>query len=409
MKSCIPLLRVLAGLTLAAAGLVKSDATVPAIIFDTDFRSDCDDVGSLAALHAFQDQGKANLIGAIATTTGAYVVGAIDAINTYYNRPNIPIGIILAGGGLNTTRNSDDYAHVSADTRQFVSDQTNATAPISTALYRQLLHNAADGSVKILVVGGQTAILRLMESVANQDGDGIAQTGQQLIAAKVTELVIMGGHFKNTTFTEFNITLDIVAAQEVARHWPTRIVYSGYEIGEKILTGQALTHPERNPVAKAYEAYSGTAGGAGVIGDRKSWDQTAATYAVLGTTWNDRQLWQLSEPHTIDFAANGATVATPSPEANRYFIIQSDSLMSNPELESVISGLMTVEPTNPGPVPVLPVPVGTLAHWRFNEGVGSAAADVSGRGYGGTLKNIANLSAEAGDATTSGWTSGGRL
>jgi len=409
MKTFLQFLRLLAGLALAATGLAKSETTVPSIIFDTDFRSDCDDVGSLAALHALQDQGKANLIGAIATTTGNFVVGAIDAMNTYYGRADIPIGIIVAGGGLNTTRNSDEYAPVLANTWRFVSDQTNVTAPISTGLYRQLLHNAADGSVKIVVVGAQTAINRLMESTANQDGDGIGQTGQQLIAAKVTELVIMGGHFKSATFPEFNITLDAVAAQQVARHWPTRIVYSGYEIGDAILTGGALTNPERNPVAKAYEAYSGTAGGAGVIGDRRSWDQTAVLHAVLGTTWNDRQLWQLSEPHIIDFAANGATIATPSPGANRYFIIQSDALMTNAEIESVISGLMTAEPENPGPLPEVPVPIGTLAHWRFNEGVGSTAADVSGRGHGGTLKNIANPSAGAGDTTTSGWTSGGRL
>ena len=132
--------------------------------------------------------------------------------------------------------------------------------------------------------------------------------------------------------------------EQVARHWPTAVVYSGFEIGENILTGMALKDPQKNPVAKAYEVYRGTTGGGGAIGDRKSWDQTAVLYAVLGTAWEDRQLWQLSEPHDIDFASNGFTITTPSPDSNRRFIIQSDNLMTFQELQSVISGLMTVAP-----------------------------------------------------------------
>ncbi|MFH1500107.1 MAG: nucleoside hydrolase [Verrucomicrobiota bacterium] len=340
----------LAGLSLATT-LAATNAAPPAIIFDTDYRSDCDDVSALAMLHALEDMGKVTLLGAIATTTGRHVVGAIDAVNTRYGRPDLPIGVITREKGLNTTLNSDDFAGTLANPKSFVSDQTNATAPNATALYRRLLHQASDRGVTILVVGGQTAIHRLLTSGADHDGDGIARTGHELVAAKVSELVIMGGHFTNPRFTEFNIRLDLKAARHVAGHWPGRITYTGFEIGEKILTGAALTDPETNPVARAYKRHRGTTGGAGVIGDRKSWDQTAVLIAAVGDDWNGRKLWEISPSHAIDFDDIGRAIVTPSATVNRHFITQSDNLMTHAEIASIISDLMTATPRTPGPRP----------------------------------------------------------
>lgn len=341
------------------AVFASADTAPPLVIFDTDYRSDCDDVGALAMVHALQDMGKVTLIGAIATTTGRHVVGAIDAVNIHYGRPDIPIGVIAAEKGLNTTLNSDDFASTLANPRNFVSDQTNATAPDSTALYRQLLHRAPDRGVTIIVVGGQTAIHRLLKSPANHDGDDIPLTGRQLIAAKVRELVVMGGHFTNPRFTEFNIRLDIKAAQKVARQWPGRIIYTGFEIGEKIRTGSALTDPATNPVAKSYELYRGTTGGAGVIGDRQSWDQTAVLIAAVGDTWQGRKLWKISPAHTLEFDEIGRAIAKPSAKGNRHFITQSDTLMKHAEIAAIISDLMTAAPKTPGPRPAPPAPAAT--------------------------------------------------
>lgn len=324
----------------------------PAIIFDTDYRSDCDDVGALAMVHALQDTGKVTLLGAIATTTGPHVVGAIDAVNTHYGRPDLPIGVVAPEEGLNTTLNSDDFASTLANPQNFVSHQTNATAPASTALYRRLLHAAPDRSITIVVVGGQTAIHRLLISGADHDGDAIPRTGQQLVAAKVRELVIMGGHFTDPGFAEFNICLDLKAAQHIAREWPGRVIYTGFEIGEEIRTGAALTHPETNPVARAYERYCGTTGGAGVIGDRQSWDQTAVLIAAVGDKWNGRTLWKISPPQAIEFDEIGRALITPSTTGSRHFIIQSDPLMKHTEIAAIISELMTAAPKTPGPRPL---------------------------------------------------------
>ena len=63
------------------------------IIFDTDMGSDCDDVGALTLVHVYADQGKAEILGCIYSSGKIpYGVGIIDAINTYFGRPDIPVG-----------------------------------------------------------------------------------------------------------------------------------------------------------------------------------------------------------------------------------------------------------------------------------------------------------------------------
>jgi inosine-uridine nucleoside N-ribohydrolase len=393
------------GLLLAVL-LPGAAAGVPLVIFDTDYRSDCDDVGALATLHALQDLGRATTIGGVATTTGPHVVAAMDAVNTYYGRPDIPIGLTIPGGP-SPTPGSDDYAPVLANTRAFVSTQTNTNAPESTALYRQLLHAAPTNSVAIVVVGGQTAIHRLLQSGANHAGDGIGLTGPELIASRVRELVIMGGHFTDPNFAEYNIKLDIPAAQQIARTWPSPIVYSGYEIGLPIRTGAALSGPVTNPVAAAYQAFRGTTGGAGVIGNRQSWDQTAVLYAVEGVTCEGQTVWQRSAPHHIDFTDAGRTLKTNAPGANRFFLIEA---MAPTNVAVIISGLMTRPPDNPGPRPApLGAAVGVRADWPFDQNGGGTVEDRSGGGHAAELRNFSSTAPGAGNSSGSGWTSDGWL
>ncbi len=323
----------LALLTVAAA----TAATPVNLIFDTDFRTDVDDPGTLAMLHGLWNENRVAIIGVIATTAGTNVVAAIDAVNTYYGRPDIPIGIVETA---RATAGGDPYAQTLATTSLYPSAQRNATAPNATTLYRRLLAQAQDKSVVIVVVGGQNAVYDLMVSPAQTGNDGIAQTGLELIQAKVDKLVIMGGNFSSASATENNILRGVVAARQVAATWPTPIVYSGWEVGNAVRTGKALTNPDVNPVAKAYELFSGS-GPVGVIGDRDSWDQTAALYAVVGCTYKDVTLWSLSAPHTITFDDAGHTIISPCSTANRYYMIKT---LNNADLATCISALMIAAP-----------------------------------------------------------------
>ncbi|HEV7300637.1 MAG TPA: nucleoside hydrolase [Tepidisphaeraceae bacterium] len=282
-------------------------------IIDTDFRTNCDDAGALAMLHALADRGECEIIGVVASTTGPHVVAAIDAVNTYYGRGDLPVGL-SPRPSLPEGPGADNYAPALADPARFPSDATNATAPESTALYRKLLYGSPDGSVKIVVVGGQSCLAMLLQSAADHEADGsIGVTGADLVRAKVRETVIMGGAFRQPNRWEFNIKLDVKAADAVAQHWPGPIVYSGFEVGDRVMTGGTLQHPDTNPIALAYTLGQHTGDGVGKPGPRQSWDQTAVYYAVRGTGDAQSPLWRLSDPVTIRF--KGKTEFAPAVDA----------------------------------------------------------------------------------------------
>lgn len=382
-------------LTLIASG---TRASGPLVILDTDYRSDVDDVGALAMMHALQDRGEGTLIGVIGTTSGPNIAASIDAVNTYYGRSTIPVGLVT--NPPSPTPGSDDFTPALANPLRYASQQTNATAPNSTALYRQLLNQAPDNSVKIVVVGGQTAVSRLLDSPANDNNDGINLTGKQLIASKVSQLVVMGGRFSSGNKSEFNINLDVTSANNVANNWTSPVVYSGFEVGVNVKTGAGLTNQKNNPIAQAYDLYRGTDGGKGTVGDRSSWDQTAVLYAVRGTHSDGTRLWNLSDPTGVQFSSGGKTNLLEPPPNHQYLI----NAATNAQIAAPISQLMLSAPANPGPGSTIQ----TFARWTPNAGAGTQLNDQSTRGQHGTLINF-NSETHAGDSGPSGWTSNGRL
>jgi hypothetical protein len=307
----------------------------PRVILDTDFRSDVDDAGTLALLNALADNGECELIGVIASQTGPHIVGAINAVNTWYGRGDVPIGL----SPVDDQRFNDYYAPDIGDPERYPSTQRNETAPESTALYRRLLNESPDKSVKIVVIGGQTCVRLLLDSAADHEGDGsIGISGRELIERKVSGLYLMAGNFGSPDHTEHNINLDREASQRIAAEWPTPIVYSGFEIGRPVLTGGAMTNPEKNPVAKAYERYP--AGGVGTIASSSSYDQTMAYYAVRGRMAGDLVLWTLSEAGTVSFP-EGRTVFEPGPDGKHRYLIAD---ASNEAVAEVIEALMIQAP-----------------------------------------------------------------
>ena len=62
------------------------------IILDTDFGNDCDDTGALAILHQMAYTGEAEILAVMYPMPDEFGASAIDAVNTYYGKPNIPVG-----------------------------------------------------------------------------------------------------------------------------------------------------------------------------------------------------------------------------------------------------------------------------------------------------------------------------
>jgi hypothetical protein len=68
------------------------------LIFDTDIESDVDDVGSVALLHALADRGEVEILAMGVSAKHRWSVPCLSALNTYFGRPDIPLGGVKGPG-----------------------------------------------------------------------------------------------------------------------------------------------------------------------------------------------------------------------------------------------------------------------------------------------------------------------
>lgn len=267
----------LVGLFCLSAGCVQQKTNhAVSIIFDSDIGPDYDDVGAIAVLHALADQGKAQILATIASNQYEGIAGILKIFNAYYGMPDIPIGVPKIEGGVNQ-RDSQHWtdtllANYPGGTLR------NADVPEAVQLYRKILAAQPDTSVTIVTVGFLTNMAGLLQSAPDEYAP---IDGKTLVKKKVRLLVSMAGGFPSGK--EFNIYSDLAASKYALTNWPTDVIFSGFEIGDKIKTGLPLVHndtiknsPVKDVFRIAIPQSSGDAKG------RSSWDETTVLVAVNG-------------------------------------------------------------------------------------------------------------------------------
>ncbi len=259
-------------LCIAASAGRAADAPVN-VIFDTDMGGDCDDVGALFILHGAVERGEARLLATMGCISSEAIAPCLDGINTWFARPEIPVGTLKDAGFLAN-------AGFPAELVKRFPHRLPASAdyPDALVLYRQILAAQPDGSVVIVAVGPLRNMANLLQS-----GADAASTldGGALVAKKVKLLHVMGGHYPpdaNKKDAEYNFLKDPASAALVCAKWPTPMLFNGE--GGSTSSGRRVTYelPEHNPLTMAYAAYPGV----GFAGDRLSWDPVSCLVAVRG-------------------------------------------------------------------------------------------------------------------------------
>jgi inosine-uridine nucleoside N-ribohydrolase len=298
-------------LLLPPSPAVAADApAAPArIIFDTDMGNDIDDALALAMLHALQSRGECRLLAVTLTKNHPLAGPFVDALNTFYGRGEIPIGVRRDG-----TNGGSRFLKLAAvrdgDRLRYPGDLDPKTAPAAPELLRQVLTAEPDGSVTLVQVGFFSNLARLLETPADVE----------LVRRKVKLLCIMGGSFQvirsNRHFLEYNVKMEIPAAQKVADEWPTPIVWSGFEIGDAlrypaVSIERDFTYAEHHIIPEAYRLYEPPPH------ERPMWDPSAVLYAVRP----DESYFDLSPPGRVTIAADGFTRFTPGTNGRDRFLV----------------------------------------------------------------------------------------
>ncbi len=281
-----------------AASVTWAQKPVP-VIFDTDIAPDFDDVGAMALLHAFADKGEATILATISCNTFETTVPTLSVLNTYFKRPEIPIGV-TPGNFPNKDCREKWAEFINAKYPHAL--KSNADAENAVTLYRKILATQADQSVTIISVGFFTNLAALLESPADQYSK---LNGMELVRKKVKHLVSMAASLgkDGKGGNEFNVVVDAPASQKVFNQWPTPIIISGFHIGEQVMTGIPLINEasiKNSPVKDAFEValkFNKQTEG------RNSWDQTAVYVAVRGM-----EPYFTSRKISFDIQADGKSV-----------------------------------------------------------------------------------------------------
>ena len=263
---------------------------VPKIIFDTDMVEDFDDVGAVAVLHAFADEGKCEILAIGTCTRGNSSVAAVEILNAFYGRPEIPVGctkeIGVVGAPNGRTKEHEKYVRLAKEYAEWVKHPNSDDAPDANVVYRKALASAPDRSVTFVSVGFTTNMRRLLETKP----DGISSLdGRALVSKKVARWFAMA--CKHPSGKEYNSKTDAESSKIAFEQWPRPIVFSDFNLGRDIFSGRTVAEREygyRNPVKDIFarslpprEKCKGGQGGFGELG-RSSWDEVTVFAAVVG-------------------------------------------------------------------------------------------------------------------------------
>lgn len=308
------------------------------IIFDTDMHTDCDDAGAMAVLHALADNGECEILAMMASTKDPFAVPTMDVINTYYGRPDIPLGAVKGKGVLRSSKYTKPVA------QEFPHDlKSNDDAPDALQLYRDILEKQPDHSVVIVTVGYLTNIRNLLELPAS----GGRSSGRDLVRAKVKRWVCMGGNFigqppkDDLKLGNVNFTYDAEATKFAIDHWPGEIVFAGREVcsvPSGLAIGENLARtPTNNPVRRAYEHYFD-----GKLKNRHVADLVAVFYAVRGLS----DCWDLESNGWMDLKPDMTFEWKLDQDKNQSYLKKKivDGKPNDRHVESILDALLIQPP-----------------------------------------------------------------
>lgn len=346
----------------AAAAPVK-------VFFDTDMLTDCDDAGALAVLHALADKGECEILATVVSVPDTNSAATVAAINRYYGRPDLPLGMVK---GASVKEKSRYVQRIAAGFPHRV--KSSDDVPDATQVYRDVLEKQPDASVVIVTVGYLTNLKHLLQ-LPTSDGHA---SGMELIQRKVKTWVCMGGNFvgyppkDDLKLGNVNFQRDAASAHNVIHHWPGTTIFAGREVcsvpsGLAIGANLAKTSAN-NPVRRAYEHYFG-----GIAKNRHVADLATVLYAVRGA----RDYWNLSEPGRMDLNPDMTFVWQFATDGNQRYLLkkQHDGKPNDRYVEAALDELLTQPPRRTIRAPYPPSPVIAAIEWAPTNQIVRAAHD----------------------------------
>ena len=298
------------------------------VILDTDLGNSTDDLFALEVLYRLMDLGLVDLKAIVMSRPGDDFAALADIENTYYGYANIPIGIDRSGiensGVYIDYRMLDDLKKPDG-TKMFKRTDTNMKDnPDGYKLYRKILSEAEDHSVKIIVIGFISNIVKLLES---QPDEYSSLNGFDLVAQKADSLYFMGTKLGENNEPGYNLRYDIPLARRFVTEWPSTVpVYlSPSPVGDTIdypkeLVLADLYYDEYNPIRQVYENKDCNTG-------QRMWDHLCVINAIFPGCF------EYSNRGRLYISEQGQTTFLEDPAGPFRYQLMEDSAWSAKQLE----------------------------------------------------------------------------
>lgn len=300
------------------------------IIFDSDMGPDFDDVGAITVLHHLAANGECEILATVASDGYPYIAPTLEVFNRYFHHPEIPVG---APGPDAPAFSCPNHWNDSLVVKFLPKLKTNKDYPSATEVYRKVLAAQSDQSVVIVTVGFMTNLAALLKSGPDQFS---SLNGRDLVAKKVKKWVAMAGGFPQGN--EFNVNQHAQASYYVIQNWPTPVLFSGFEIGEKIMTGGkvAAEGKKGSPTQWAYQ-YCLATYDKKPMANRNSWDHTAVLCAVR----DPEKYFYVIGNGTFVCNPDGSNTWNPDKNSHHSFLVHKYPYQ---KIADVIDDLMLFDP-----------------------------------------------------------------
>ena len=300
------------------------------IIFDSDMGPDFDDVGAIAILHALAAKGECEILATLASDGYPTIAPTLEVFNRYFKKPNIPIGV---PGPDAPSFSCPNHWNDSLVVKYLPKLKTNKDYPSATEVYRKVLASQKDNSVVIVTVGFISNLDALLKSGPDKNSP---LSGKELVAKKVKKLVAMAGGFPEGN--EFNVNQHAKASMYAFQNWPTPILFSGFEIGVQIMTGNKVSTQgtKGSPVQWAYEYCLATYEKKPFL-NRNSWDHTAVLCAIR----NPEDYFYVIGNGTFVCNADGSNTWDADKNSNHSFLVHKYPYQ---KIATILDDLMLYEP-----------------------------------------------------------------
>ncbi len=267
-----------------------------AIVLETDFCGDCDDVAALALLcgEATEHPGAVRLAGVAVNVGCPSTAAAIRTVLDFYGLGNTPVGIAA-------TPDPHGCASRYLDALAAMSAEKNPKTMLADAFYRELLSKADDDSLVLVSIG----YFNNLDAALHDD--------PALFHRKVHAVYMMAGGFgSRKDHLECNVMGHLACTRRFVRDYRGQAVYVGFECGVSVLTDlTGFPAGQDHFLLRAFELRS----------DRQmrhpSWDPITVDLALHG----ENGCYRLSKPGFVEIDGEGHTVFAEDPRGNARHLV----------------------------------------------------------------------------------------